>query len=184
MQFGSMNIVNGENRLNVAITRAKEKIYVVTSFYPQEMATEHLKNEGPKLLRKYLEYAYDVSSKKYKPEMRPPNNANANWYLKNKIKQALKEDPNFKLNVSEELPFSDLNINDGKQYYGLILTDDDLYYQSVSAKETHVYNPFTLSFKNWKFRGVFSRELWQDKDEVVERLVRFSNFLEEEKSIG
>ena len=179
MQFGSLNIVNGENRLNVAITRAKEKIYVVTSFYPQEMTTEHLKNEGPKLLRKYLEYAYDVSSKKYKPEIRPAINANANWYLKNKIKQALKEDPNFSLSISEELPFSDLTIKDSKQYYGLILTDDDLYYQSVSAKETHVYNPFTLSSKNWKFRGVFSRELWQDKDEVVERLVRFGNFLEE-----
>jgi len=179
MQFGSLNIVNGENRLNVAITRAKEKIYVVTSFYPQEMTTEHLKNEGPKLLKKYLEYAYNVSSKKYKPEIRPAINANANWYLKNKIKQALKEDPNFRLNISEELPFSDLTINNGKQYYGLILTDDDLYYQSVSAKETHVYNPFTLSSKNWKFRGVFSRELWQDKDEVVERLVRFSNYLEE-----
>jgi len=52
------------------------------------------------------------------------------------------------------------------------------YYQSVSAKETHVYNPFTLSSKNWKFRGVFSRELWQDRDEVIERLVRFSNYLE------
>jgi hypothetical protein len=179
MQFGSLNIVNGENRLNVAITRAKEKIYVITSFYPQEMVTEHLKNEGPKLLRKYLEYAYNVSSKKYKPEMRPAINANANWYLKNKLAQTLKKDQNFKLNITEELPFSDLTINDGDEYYGLILTDDDLYYQSVSAKETHVYNPFTLSSKNWKFRGVFSRELWQDKDEVVERLVRFSNYLTE-----
>jgi superfamily I DNA and/or RNA helicase len=179
MQFGSLNIINGENRLNVAITRAKEKIYVVTSFYPQEMATEHLKNEGPKLLRKYLEYAYNVSSKKYKPEIRPAINANANWYLKNKLSQALKNDPNFKLNISDELPFSDLTLFDGKAYYGLILTDDDLYYQSVSAKETHVYNPFTLSSKNWKFKGVFSRELWQDKGEVVERLVRFSNYLAE-----
>jgi len=76
------------------------------------------------------------------------------------------------------MPFSDLTIKDKDLYYGLILTDDDLYYQSVSAKETHVYNPFTLTSKNWKFRGVFSRELWQDKADVIERLVRFSSHLD------
>jgi superfamily I DNA and/or RNA helicase len=178
MQFGSLNVIKGENRLNVAVTRAREKIYVVSSFYPQEMTTEHLKNEGPKLLKKYLEYAYKVSNNKYQPSIKPAINANANWYLKNRIKEELLADPNFNLSLSEELPFSDLTIRDKKKYYGLILTDDDLYYQSVSAKETHVYNPFTLSSKNWKFRGVFSRELWQDRDEVIERLVRFSNYLE------
>jgi hypothetical protein len=178
MQFGSLNVINGENRLNVAVTRAREKIYVVTSFYPQEMATSHLKNEGPKLLKKYLEYAHKVSTKKYKPAVKPAINANASWYLKNRLKEVLLADSNFNLTLSEELPFSDLTIRDKKNYHGLILTDDDLYYQSISAKETHVYNPFTLTSKNWKFRGVFSRELWQDGKEVIERLVRFSNNLE------
>jgi hypothetical protein len=178
MQFGSLNVMKGENRLNVAITRAREKIYVVTSFHPQEMTTEHLKNEGPKLLRKYLEYASKVSGRKYKPSIKAPFNANANWYLKNKLKNELLADNNFSLKVGEELPFADLTIKDDHHYYGLILTDDDLYYQSVSAKETHVYNPFTLSSKNWKFRGVFSRELWQDRNDVLERLVRFCNYLE------
>jgi hypothetical protein len=178
MQFGSLNVVKGENRLNVAITRAREKIYIVTSFYPQEMSTRHLKNEGPKLLQKYLKYSYNVSNENYKPTIKPAINANASWYLKNKIKAELLADSNFNLNLSEGLPFADLTIQEKKHYYGLILTDDDLYYQSVSAKETHVYNPFTLSSKNWKFRGVFSRELWQDKKDLIERLVRFSNNLE------
>lgn len=177
MQFGSLNVVKGENRLNVAVTRAKEKIYVIASFYPQEMTIEHLKNEGPKLLKEYLEYAYMVSTRKYKPSHKAAVNPNADWYLKNRLKRELLADPNFNLEITDELPFADLTLRDPAQYYGLILTDDDLYYQSVSAKETHVYNPFTLSSKNWKFRGVFSRELWQDTAEVVERLVRFSKHL-------
>lgn len=182
MQFGSLNVIKGENRLNVAVTRAREKIYVITSFYPQEMSTENLKNEGPKLLRRYLEYAFDVSNRKYKPAIREAVNQNASWYLKNRIKEELLTDENFNLELIEGLPFADLTIKDNHLYYGLILTDDDLYYQSVSAKEIHVYNPFTLTSKNWKFRGVFSRELWQDKAEVVERLVRFSNNLTEHES--
>ena len=178
MQFGSLNVIKGENRLNVAVTRAREKIYVVSSFYPQEMTTEHLKNEGPRLLQKYLEYAYNVSSKKFKPSIKPAINPNASWYLKHRIKGALQADSNFKLTVSEEMPFSDLTIKNKDHYYGLILTDDDLYFHSISSKESHVYNPFTLTSKNWKFRGVFSRELWQDNADVIERLVRFSNHLE------
>ena len=46
-QFGSLNIIKGENRLNVAVTRAREMIYIVTSFWPEDMDTGGLKNEVP-----------------------------------------------------------------------------------------------------------------------------------------
>lgn len=32
--------IGGENRLNVAISRAKKKIYVITSFEPEELRVE------------------------------------------------------------------------------------------------------------------------------------------------
>jgi len=178
MQFGSLNIPRGENRLNVAVTRAREKIYLVTSFFPQEMNVENLKNDGPKLLKEYLIYAMEVSEGKFIPALRPSAKSSNNWYLKRKLKEDLIAEKKFTMEISESLPFSDLTLKKDDQYLGLILTDDDLYYQSVSAKETHVYNPFTLSSKNWKFRGVFSREVWQDNDEVIERMIRYSNHLE------
>ena len=37
MQFGSLNMEGGENRLNVAVTRAREKIYIVTSIFPEQL---------------------------------------------------------------------------------------------------------------------------------------------------
>ena len=54
----------GENRLNVAITRAKKKIYVVTSIEPEELNVDSSKNNGPKLFRSYLAYARAVSANK------------------------------------------------------------------------------------------------------------------------
>ena len=36
MQFGSLNAAGGENRLNVAVTRAREKIILVTSIWPEQ----------------------------------------------------------------------------------------------------------------------------------------------------
>jgi superfamily I DNA and/or RNA helicase len=61
LQFGSLNVQGGENRLNVAVTRAREKVIVVASIWPEELKVQNVKNEGPKLLRKYLEYARNIS---------------------------------------------------------------------------------------------------------------------------
>jgi len=60
-QFGWLNQKGGENRLNVAISRAKKKVHIVTSFDPSELQVEDTKNEGPKILKKYLQYAFAVS---------------------------------------------------------------------------------------------------------------------------
>ncbi|MBR2479709.1 MAG: hypothetical protein IKB56_00185, partial [Clostridia bacterium] len=64
-QFGPLSNEGGENRLNVAITRAKKKIYVVTSIEPEELdRAETTKNNSPKLLKKYLQYVRAVSENK------------------------------------------------------------------------------------------------------------------------
>ena len=41
--------------MNVAVTRAREKIILITSIAPEQLNVTEIKNEGPKLLRKYLE---------------------------------------------------------------------------------------------------------------------------------
>ncbi|MES2794715.1 MAG: DEAD/DEAH box helicase, partial [Bacteroidota bacterium] len=53
IQFGTLNQSGGENRLNVAITRARKKIYMVTSIWPYQLNVEDTLNEGPKILKQY-----------------------------------------------------------------------------------------------------------------------------------
>jgi hypothetical protein len=172
MQFGSLNAAHGENRLNVAITRAREKITIVSSILPQQLKVEESKNEGPKMLKKYLEYAYLVSKGKFVPTLPETNGHRSGWYLKNELQQWT----NDKLDgytLTEELPFADITVMQDGDYKALILTDDELYYQSPSIKDIHVYTPFTLSKKHWKFTGIFSRELWSNRKQVKETLLRF-----------
>ncbi len=170
--FGTLNIPNGENRLNVAVTRAREKVIVITSILPQQLKVEDLKNEGPKLLKAYLQYALEVSQGKYKPSLPEAPGHRTDWYLKNKLRQISYGDQAI-FKMKEEMPFADLTVKSEDQYLGLILTDDDLYYQSVSVKDFHVYTPITLSDKNWKYTNVFSREFWLDTERVKERIIRF-----------
>ena len=154
MQFGSLNGQGGENRLNVAVTRAREKIYVVSSILPNQLKVEEAQNEGPRLLKSYLEYALKVSEGNYKPQAHRSENYQAEWLLK---EQLLNDNNQY----IKELPFADITVKNQNSYESLILTDDDLYYEHLSPKETFAYIPAGLRAKSWKFERIFSRNFWK-----------------------
>ncbi len=152
-QFGSLNMTGGENRLNVAITRARERVYVVTSLWPEQLLVAQTANNGPKLLKAYLQYALDVAQGRFRPEPRPIEGLRAGTLLKIRLAA---QHPNYQ----PELPFADLTVREGNAYTALLLTDDDQYYRQ-SPKEAHAYLPFALEAKHWPFRRVWSREYWR-----------------------
>ncbi|MDR2338542.1 MAG: DUF4011 domain-containing protein [Deltaproteobacteria bacterium] len=57
MFFGPLSYTGGERRLNVAITRARYNIKLVGSIYPTDIDLSRVSNDGPKLLRQYIEFA-------------------------------------------------------------------------------------------------------------------------------
>lgn len=140
---------------------------------PQELKVSGSKNQGPQLLKSYLEFAKLVSEGKYKSQPMPLANNSAGWYLKTKLEKWLKEE--VQCEAKEELPFADITISCDNEYLGVIATDDDLYFQSPSVKDAHVYTPFTLSEKHWKYKGIFSRNYWQNEEETKEELRIFVN---------
>ncbi|HVA09048.1 MAG TPA: AAA domain-containing protein, partial [Acidimicrobiales bacterium] len=56
-RFGPINQEGGERRLNVAITRARQRMTVVSSFSSADMDPNRLNAEGAKMLCRYLAYA-------------------------------------------------------------------------------------------------------------------------------
>ncbi len=171
MQFGSINAPKGENRLNVAITRAREKVILVSSIYPDELKVDDSKNNGPKLLKAYLKYALDVSNQHFTPQPQKTDQFRNTWFLKKKLPQAIAEST--ETIAVEELPFADLSIKQHQAYKGLIYTDDDLFYANPSVKDFYAYTPKLLREKNWPFIMVNSRNYWKDKDEMMERIIQF-----------
>lgn len=173
MQFGSLNMAGGENRLNVAVTRAREKVILVCSIQPEQLRTDDLKNEGPRLLRKYLEYARDVHERRFTPTVYLNGKQPVTWYLNHQIKEWADSkfpDHQFQVNM---LPLADLHISKDREYLGIVLTDDMHYFSSLSEKDFFAYMPSLMSKRNWNFHYVFSRNLWEDKQKVEEDLLRF-----------
>ncbi len=165
-QFGSLNALGGENRLNVAITRAREKVFVVTSILPDELRVEESLHEGPRLLKGYLQYALDVSEGRYSPQPFVSDKYRSEWLLKEQLMKSEKwqtEVESAPSTLHLTLPFADLTVKKDGRYEGLILTDDELYQQAVSAKESHAYLPLQLRAKGWSFERRWSREWWRKR---------------------
>ena len=55
--FGPINLEGGERRLNVAVTRARVNLKLVTSLDPSEIDANRVSNVGPRVLKDYLTYA-------------------------------------------------------------------------------------------------------------------------------
>ncbi len=154
MQFGSLNAQGGGNRLNVAVTRARERVYVVTSLWPEQLTVADTVNEGPKLLKAYLSYALDVAQERFRAMPTPQQALPFGVLLKDKLASQ-------HTNWQPELPFADLTVKaTDDTYESLVLTDDDGYYQQT-GKQAHAYLPIALQARKWPFKRMWSREFWR-----------------------
>lgn len=180
--FGSLNKVGGENRLNVAITRAKKKIYVVTSIEPELLDVENTKNKGPKLLKEYLKYAREVSNRNIEAY------SNILKGLCLVEKESLSFDSFFEQEVFEELQNMlykynlkvktqigvskfriDLAIYDPRSgsYLLGIECDGATYHSLRSARERDITRQKFLESKGWKILRIWSYDWWNDKRKVL-----------------
>ena len=191
-QFGSLSMDGGENRLNVAITRAKKKIYIVTSIEPEELENiDTAKNSGPKLLKKYLIYARAVSS---------GNQAEVNAVLStfSTNKKTVSPIGSYEEQIKNGLEALGYTVytNLGNTSYKLSLgvyskelsrfvlgieCDYSAYNSSDSVLERDVYRFKFLESRGWKIVRVWSRDWWQSPKNVLNNLTRLIE--EEEEKI-
>ncbi|MGN1212864.1 MAG: AAA domain-containing protein [Christensenellales bacterium] len=182
--FGLLSNEGGENRLNVAITRAKQKIYLVTSIEPEELNVDASKNLGPKLFREYLKYVRAVANGNGLETKFILNNLlqtaqtskhNLNATLQTQLKQELEAlGYNVELdvgNTSSNLPLAIYDKRKDKYLLGIEF-DFSAYESSDSVLERDVYRPAFLQSRGWNIYRVWSRDWWLNKKKVLNNIVK------------
>ena len=178
--FGWLNQKGGENRLNVAISRAKKKVHIVTSFRPAELTLDDAKNEGPGILKKYLEYAFAISD---------GNKEEAELILRSfgetygimpaafeteyaqKVAQALR-DKGYEIDTQVGIGGYRIDIavrKNGKYVLG-IECDGKLYSTSSSARERDYHRQKYLESRGWKIMRMWSMDWWRDSEHEINRI--------------
>ncbi len=196
VQFGPLNQEGGENRLNVAVTRARERVVVVASFDPAELPVEDVKNLGPKRLKDYLLYAQLVSAmrrdevsamlKRLDAGMQAPAAATqeGGQSLEGQVREALQGQG---LKVEERVGFSGYKIdlavvdpNDDSRFVLGIEGDGQSFQTARSARERDVIRQKYLEDRGWAVERVWSRNWWRNRPGEVQRLVGKAVSLSEE----
>lgn len=176
--FGWLNQRGGENRLNVAISRAKKKVHIVTSFEPAELQVEDMKNDGPRILKKYLEYAFAVSAGdregakqillSFADDVNPGETVTFDSDFENQVYDALVEKG---YQVDTQIGIGGYSIDlaikkDGKYVLG-IECDGRLYHSSKSARERDYHRQKYLESRGWRIHRIWSTNWWKNPGKEI-----------------
>ena len=189
INFGWLNQDGGENRLNVAISRAKTKIYVVTSIEPEELIVDNTKNNGPKLFKDYLKYVKAVSENNKEMtegilqsllDNKDCENGQLSYdsVFEEEVCNKLMEE-GYKISTQYGVGGYRIDIviksEDGKDILLGVECDGRLYHSSKFARERDYHRQKYLESRGWKIYRIWSTNWWKNPDLEIKKLKSYIN---------
>lgn len=190
--FGWLNQKGGENRLNVAISRAKKKIHIVASFIPEELQVEDTKNDGPKILKKYLQYAKAVNDGdedaqkqilfSFGDDTNPGEVVTFDSDFELQIYDALNYELREKgFTIDTQVGIGGYSIDLALKYNGKYILgiecDGKMYHSSKSARERDYHRQKYLESRGWKIHRIWSTNWWKNSQGEIKKICELAETL-------
>lgn len=173
LNFGPLNREGGERRLNVAVTRAKENVVLVSSMHATDIDLSRAGSEGARLLREYLDYAefgeialarsiktngFDMFDSEFEQEV-------CEFLRDNGFAADMQVGcSSFKIDIALRRP-------DSSDYALAIECDGASYHSSRSARDRDRLRQEVLERMGWKFYRIWSTDWFRNKKSEKERLL-------------
>ena len=179
MNFGPLNKVGGERRLNVAVSRARCEMLVFSTMTSDQIDLRRTKAKGVEGLKHFLEYAEQQTLAR-----RPQSDSDsADRIIAEQIADRLQRAgypamiqlgrSSFKVNLAVALPSA-------PDCYRLgILIDGETYRRTQTTRDREVGQPGVLGNLNWEVMRVWSPDWFRQPDLVIERILTRLNSLPE-----
>ena len=173
LRFGPILSAGGRRRLNVAATRAKEQVIVVSSFAYSDINSAQVKSgTGLEFLKNYLQYASSGGQLLSSGELtnEPMNDFEADVYESLSAK-GLEIKPQvgcskFRIDLAASHP------SQPGRFVLAIECDGATYHSSYTARDRDRLRQQQLENLGWTFHRIWSTDWFMRKDEEVERAVQ------------
>ena len=188
-RFGPINQKGGDRRLNVAASRSKEKMTIVSTISYQELDDRKLSSEGPKMFKGLLQYFELEAQAEEKDKGLAGMQAFGNFQLDkpqlNQIEeQVLKSIEQLGFIVTPQFGVSGYYIdfvvahpNRPGKWLLAVEFDGARYHSSNTARDRDRLRQNNLENLGWKFFRIWSTDWFNNKHQVLEDL---ENTLNEE----
>jgi len=179
LQFGTLNRQGGERRLNVAASRAKDYMHLITSMRSTDIELKRSKSSSIGLLKSYLDFmenggrisdpevGLNIATTPFEAEIKEALEA------RGMIVECQVGDSGFKIDFAVRDP----KLN---KYILAIEADGATYHSSEYARERDYMRQRILESRGWKFVRIWSTDWWRDPQAQVRRVLAA---LENEKSL-
>ena len=189
--FGPINRENGNRRLNVAASRAKEEMIIISTLSHEDLEDAKLNSEGPKMFKellKYFQVEYEASDdQKGIAGLQTLNNKNLIKPPMNPVeKQIQRSIENLGYIVEPQFGASGYFIdfviaeksNPGKWLLAVEF-DGARYHNSKTARDRDRLRQMNLERFGWKFFRIWSTDWFNNKQVVLKRLESELNKIKE-----
>ena len=176
--FGPLNQKGGERRLNVAITRAKYSVELVSSIRSYDIDLNKTSSVGAKLLKDYLYMAETGASNwvKLNSESDYKNIENPKGYIESEICEFLTQNGfETEMNVGSSECKIDIAVKDSqsKEFIVAIECDGETYKKGKTTRDRDRLRREVLERLGWKYYRIWSIEWCINKKFEKERLLKF-----------
>ena len=176
MNFGPLNKVGGERRLNVAVSRARYEMKVFSTLLPEQIDERRTQAQGVIDLKHFLKFAAQgtllPSGEDVKQELQPSP-------LAQHIAQTLREHGyEVKTNIGSSAFRIDVGVvnpkNPGTYKLGIIC-DGEGYRRLKTARDREVVQPSVLKMLGWKVVRIWSVEWFLHPEVVTQNILKMLN---------
>ena len=175
MNFGPMNNPGGERRLNVLISRAKEKVNIFSSIKGSDFDLTRTQKVGIKLLKEYLDYAESGGDiKTIQNTLDTSNSFDTDNPFESSVYQQLKlAGIECVPQVGQSGYKIDFGIVDPKDKSTFILAlecDGASYHSSATARDRDRLRQGVLENLGWKFHRIWSTDWFANPQREMKKL--------------
>ena len=173
LNFGPINREGGERRLNVAVTRAKYNVKLVSSMHYTDIDLSGSKSIGARLLREYLDYAENGAvALERAVSVNPFEHFDSEFEME--VCEFLREKgyavdtqvgcSSFKIDLAVKRP-------DSSDYVLAVECDGATYHSSKTARDRDRLRQDILERMGWQFYRIWSTDWFRNKRVEKERLL-------------
>ncbi len=172
LNFGPLNNVGGERRLNVAVSRARYEMIVFSTLQPQQIDLNRTNALGVEGLKAFLEYA---QTGRLAATALPEEADDTQNVIAEQIVQAL-EQRGYK--ATKQVGRSSFKIDvavaarsNPDRYLLGILCDGKNYYETRTTRDREIVQPSILTMLHWHIMRVYSIDWYSDSQRVITRIL-------------
>ena len=166
---GPITLDRGERRLNVACSRSKEEMFVVSTIKHTDIDLTNRKNDGVKFLRDFLLYAEEQSGESHVSEHDAPSTSLARMLGKVLEEKGFAVD--FAIGKSEFKVDLAVSKKKGEPYILGIILDSAPLSHNTSCRDRFYVEPTVLSGLKWRIVRIYTYELITARTSCINRLL-------------